>query len=306
MGWNGIGIGWPNASAQATPPPPPAPTYEYSLTNEFRARLKPMQSGYTIANNFLLENLTEANERGLVYGGEGDNIYFEFEYLVGQTIADPVNPVNVYYETSDGFYYNQDEFPFTDNCPIENSNIVVDRDGGFRAIKLLNISDSYSQQRINGDFLTLNYSQPTPYILNTYLYYDIQNAGDAEKQITIYGESYSEYPEADRGVVMGVGDRGLHIEFTYYFKVLKETDDGEIIEEGYANADNFDLSDSYAYGNSLWGYSTAGQGGNVLEWYEFQITDIQIINNNSQDINGGEYYLSTNSFTDIWTFDFNA
>lgn len=29
MGWNGIGIGWPNASAQATPPPPPPTTERY-------------------------------------------------------------------------------------------------------------------------------------------------------------------------------------------------------------------------------------------------------------------------------------
>ena len=299
------GIGWPNASAQATPPPPPAPTYEYSLTNNFTTSIKPMQSGYTIENNFLLENLTEANERGLVYGGEGDNIYFEFEYMVGQTIADPVHPVNVYYETAAGFYYNQDEFPFTGNCPIENSNIVVDRDGGFRAIKLLNISDSYSNYRINGDFLTLNYSPPTPYIVDTYLYYEIQNAGDNEKQIDIYGESYSTDPEQERGIVMGAGDAGLNIQFTYHYIVLKDEDGYEFTEEGYADTDNFNLSGEYNYGNSYWGSVTAGQGGNVLDWYLFEIVDVRIMNNNNQNINGGEYYLSTNSFTDIWTFDFN-
>jgi hypothetical protein len=283
---------------------PPVPTYEYSLNNEFTTRIKPLQSGFTIANDFLLENLTEANERGLVYGGEEDNIYFNFEYLIGLTIADPVHPVNVYYQSASEFYYNQDEFPFIDNCPIENSNIVVDANGGFRAIKLLNISDYYSPYRINGDFLTLNYSQPTPYIVNTNLSYTVENNND-QKDIYVEGESYSDFPEADRGVKFGAGDDGMYIQFEYHYIVLKDDGEGgEFIEEGYSST-NLNLGGNYDYGNFEWGIAVADQGGNINDWYLFEIVDIQIINNNNQDINGGNYYLSTNPYNDIWTFEFN-
>ena len=283
---------------------PPVPTYEYSLNNEFTPSIAPFGDGYTFKNEFLLENLTEANARGLVYSNSEDDIYFYFTYLVGLTIADPVHPVNVYYETSGQYHYDMNDWPFSELCPIEGTTFFDNYEGSIRSVVMLQIEDSYFQYRINGDFLTLNYSQPTPYILNTNFSYTVENNND-QKDIYVNGYSFSDFPEADRGVEFGAGDDGMYIQFEYHYIVLKDDGEGgEFVEEGYSST-NLNLAANYDYGDSEWGIAVADQGGNINDWYLFEIVDVQIINNNNQDINGGNYYLSTNPYNDIWTFEFN-
>ena len=88
MGWNGIGIGWPNASAQATPPLP----LETYLISDCNGSYEPRWSQYLPEGTLLLGQRVPTTSTSPVqtYG-----LVQEIGTTFGELVAEPVE--NIYY-----------------------------------------------------------------------------------------------------------------------------------------------------------------------------------------------------------------